>query len=940
MLTQASTSDRLAHRRRCLLGSATLMIAIGLAAAPGIAQAPGASAPATAAPGAQDPAPFNPATQPEERGTANAVPATPSTPNNDALPVSGSGQRAELVASDQKDIVVTGSSIRGVAPVGSPLIGVTRDTIQAIAPANSKDLLASVPQLGNFGANAEQSTPTRFRTPGYQPNIHNLGQFATLTLINGHRIAPAGTEAVIPDPSIVPVIAVQRVEIIADGASSVYGSDAVAGVVNFIYRRNVNGIEASGTYGWNGSRYRKYDASMIAGKTWTGGGVLFAYEHSQSKSPLNSQIPTLALGGDQRSRGGRDLRSTNCLEPNVTVNGRAYGYSTSTGTFSTTRNVCTPYLDPLGQVIPDQRRDAFLLTAHQDVTDKIDVYAEGNFSDYHTFRHGGRPSLTVTIPSTNPYFRLPPGVVATSQTVVRSGLGLFPSGDQPQSDRFWGFTAGANWHVGSSWLINLFGTISQTKDFNIEAPELDGLAAIRLSAGTTTATAFNPFGQAADNNPNVLSQINDNYVQESHARQGLREIQIKGDGPLFALPGGDVRMAVGIDHRAELLNQLQLSGAAGVNQNVVRDDHIHRIVTSGFAEFNIPVFSQQNALPLLQSLTFSIAGRVDDYDRYGKIFNPKYGANWSPIRGVTIHGSYSTSFAAPNLGEITSSFSVPRPNSAINLTDVTTGTFLGTINQLNPGGGNPNLQPEKSTSKSIGADISPLRGLRLSATYYAVEYRNTVYQPTANDVLSNAAFAIYRTLNPTAAQIAALLAAYPNQGQITTGFDAIIFYNAQNIGVRRVAGVDIEASYHYETQKFGSFNLGLISNHQTKYEQQIAPGTPFNSRLNTNDAPSWKNRYQFGWELRPVTFNLFYNYVSSYRYTSVNPAQTVKSYKTFDVTVAMDLSRWLDHGVSLQGRVVNLTNRQPPFVDSAAGYIATLASPFGRQFELTLRAKL
>jgi iron complex outermembrane receptor protein len=324
-----------------------------------------------------------------------------------------------------EEVVVTGSSIRGVAPVGSPLIGVTRDTIQANAPANTKELLASVPQLGNFGANAEQSTPNRYRTPGFQPNIHNLGMYATLTLVNGHRIAPVGTEAVLPDPSIIPVIAVQRVEIIADGASSVYGSDAVAGVVNFIYRKNVEGLEASATYGWNDTRYRKKNFALLGGRSWDGGNVMAAYEYSENKSPLTKDIPFLALGGDQRSRGGRDLRGTSCPLPNVTVNGATYAYQAD-GTFRTGRNQCG-LLDPKATVIPDGKRHAFLVTAHQQVGDNVTLWSELNYSAYETFRWGGRPSITVTVPNTNPYFRLPAGVTATSETVTVAGLGFFPS---------------------------------------------------------------------------------------------------------------------------------------------------------------------------------------------------------------------------------------------------------------------------------------------------------------------------------------------------------------------------------------------------------------------------------------------------------------------------------------------------------------------------------
>jgi iron complex outermembrane receptor protein len=854
-----------------------------------------------------------------------------------AFVAAGAANAQEAAETDLSEVVVTGSSIRGVAPVGSALIGVTRDTIQATAPANTKELLASVPQLGNFGANAEQSTPNRYRTPGFQPNIHNLGMYATLTLVNGHRIAPVGTEAVLPDPSIIPVIAVQRVEVIADGASSVYGSDAVAGVVNFIYRKNVEGIEASATYGANNTRYEKRDFALLGGHSWGSGNIMAAYEYSENKSPLTKDIPFLALGGDQRSRGGRDLRGSTCLNPNVTVNGTTYAYNG--GAFTPGRNVCG-LLDEKSTVIPDAKRHAFLVTARQEVNDRLTLWSEVNYSTYETFRWGGRPPLNLTVPSTNPYFQLPPGVTANSISVTRSGLGLFPSGAQNQSSKFYGITLGADVDLGNDWLANVMLHASRTNDFNVEAPELDLLAAQRLANGTTRATALNPFGQAADNDPAVLAQINNDYYQRSKASQRLRELQVKADGPVYTLPGGDIRAALGVDFRTDQAVQLQTAGALGPNLLTVRDDNISRGVTSGFTELNIPIFSDQNARPGFERLTLSLSGRYDYYEKYGGQFNPKYGAVWEPIRGISLHGSYGTSFAAPNMGMITSTFTVPRTNRVTNLTDVTTGIFLGTINELNPGGGNPDLKPEEATTWSVGVDFVPdyVPGLRFSTTYYEVEYRNTVYQPTTADVLTNPQFAMYRIIHPTQAQIDEVLRAMPPQGPITTGFDAIIWYNAQNMGVRRVAGVDIDGAYQFTTDSLGTFNLGITANRQTRYEQQVVSTAAFKSRLGTNDAPHWKTRYSLGWNLDPVTVSVFANYISGFRNTSVTPNQKVKSNTTFDVSANVDL-KMVREGLSLQVRAVNVFDKDPPFYDSSNGYYAALASPFGRQLEATIRMK-
>ena len=901
-----------AHQYKLKLLRSIAFIAISATAGTALAQ----SAPVS--PAADAAVPGTPANVQSKAGETNPLPSRDTTAEGDG---------------PANEIVVTGSSIRGVAPTGSNLISIGRDTIQATAPANTKELLASIPQLGNFGANAEQSTPSRFRTSGFQPNIHNLGTFATLTLFNGHRFAPVGGEAVFPDPSIIPVIAVQRVEVIADGASSVYGSDAVAGVVNFIYRRNVEGIEASATYGFNGSRYQKRDASIIGGHSWGSGSIMAAYEYSDNKSPLNTEIETLALGGDQRSRGGRDLRQNTCLDPNVTVGGKTYAYPA----YTVGRNLCGVLNEQ--QVIPDGGRHAALVTVRQTLNDTIELWSEFNYSSYKTTRTGGRQALNLTIPNTNPFFRLPPGVTATSIAVTRSGLGLFPGAVSDQTSKVWGITAGADIKLGSDWVANILTHVSKTNDYNKD-PELDLLAAQRLANGTTPATALNPFGQAADNNPAVLAQINNDYAQINKTSQRLRELQVKADGPIVTIPGGEIRASVGLDVRTEQAVQLQTAGSPNATLLVVRDDDISRSVSSAFTEVNIPLFGEENALPGLQRLVVSLSGRYDYYEKLHGVFNPKYGIVWSPIRGVSAHGSYGTSFAAPNIGLTTSTFTVPRPNSALNLTDVTTGTFLGTLNVLNPGGGNPDLTPEEATTWSAGVDLAPgfVPGLRMSATYYNVEYRNTVNSITTAQVLTIPGFVGFRTLNPTPQQIADLLARFPPQAPITTGFDAIIYLNAQNIGIRKIAGLDIDASYAFNTS-FGAFTLGANANRQLKYEQQVVTGTPFTSRLGTSDAVKWKGRFSLGWNLEPVNVSVFVNHTGGFTNTTITPNQSVKSFTTIDLSVSFTLDR-LIQGASIQFRGANVFDKDPPFYNAANGYFPNLASPFGRQVEATLRIKI
>ncbi|OJU08232.1 MAG: hypothetical protein BGN86_11505, partial [Caulobacterales bacterium 68-7] len=809
-----------------------------------------------------------------------------------------------------EEVVVTGSSIRGVAPVGSALIGVSRDTIQATAPANTKDLMATVPQLGNFGANAEQSTSNRFRTAGFQPNIHNLGIYATLTLVNGHRIAPTGGEAVFPDPSMIPTIAVQRVELIADGASAIYGSDAVAGVVNFIYRKPVDTLETQVTYGFNDTRYQKRNAAILYGKTWDGGGLMAAYEYSDNKSPWNTEIPFLALGGDQTSRGGRDLRGNNCLTPRYqavtfTPSGQPRGTGTSYGAGP---NYSTAAVDQrcgvLNQtnVIPDGQRHAFLLTAEHQLTDSLKISAELNHSYYDTTSIGGRQTLNIVVPRTNPYFagNVPPALANANQVlVVRSGLGLFPAGIQEQYAEFTGLTLNGELDIGGDWKANAMVHASRTRDYN-ESPELDLLNLQAAANGTTTATALNPFAPAGTGTPaSVLASINNGFAQINKSSQRLREVQIKADGPVVSIPGGEIRAAIGIDFRNDQSIQHQTAGSQATGSSYfrrVRDDNIRRSIFATFAEFNVPLVSDLNAKPGINALTLSISGRYDYYEAYGGKLNPKYGVVYSPVEGLNLRASYGTNFAAPNAGLLGSIFGVPQTNSNYAgfgpiAAGPLKGTTLGVINVYNIGGGNPDLEPEEATTYSYGFDYTPtgmFEGLRFGATYYYVDYTNLIYKATQTDVIGNPAFEQYRVINPTEAQIQEAIRLYPSQQPITTTYDLLFNSNAINIGSRHIGGVDLDASYRLNTDNFGTFNFAVNANRQLTWEQQVSSGQPFVSNLGTEQAPNWKTRYTVQWNRDALSAAMFINYVSDFRnLNSVGGVfQQVDSYTTVDLTGA------------------------------------------------------
>jgi len=840
---------------------------------------------------------------------------------------------AAMTAEEEEaaEIVVTGTSIRGVAPIGSPMVAIDQEFVKVNAPANLSELLSLIPQLGNFGVNHEVATTGRFRTGGFLPNIHNIGIFATLALFNGHRMAAVGGEAVLPDPGMIPVLAIGRVEVVADGSSAVYGSDAVAGVANFVYRRDMDGFEAQGTYGFSPEHsYEKRNLALGWGKKWDTGNVMIVGEYSANKSPTNEEIPFIRA--NQTFRGGRDQRGTTCSLPNVTIGSTVYAYP-SFATGNANRNRCETILGQ--EVVPESKRFSLLATVRQELNDTVTLWAEGNYTNLETSRVANPRNMNITVPANNPYLVLPPGVtLGANQTasVVRNGEGLFPNPINSQKSEVIGLTLGADVKLGSSWLLNIMTHYSKTNDFNSQ-PEIDLIAAQTLANATTLATAFNPFGQAAQNQASVLSQINNGFTQINDSSQYLRQLVVKADGPLFALGGGDARMAVGTEFRDEQTQQLQVGGVPGPTQLLVRDDNISRFVAAAFAEVNLPFFTAQNATPGFQRLEVSLSARYDHYQQLGGTFNPKIGVVWAPARDISLRGSWSTSFVAPNLGLITSIFGVPQ--IGLNIAG-----FGNNVNIYNQGGGNPALTPEEAKTYSFGVDLTPtfIPNLRLSVTYYNVTYKNLVYKPTQADAFNNPFFSFAVIRNPTPAQVVAAIAAAPPQSPVPTRIDAIFQSFAINVGQRVIDGLDIDLSYKVPTS-FGTFNLTANANRQLGFRQELAPGTGFQDIIGQQSAIKWRGRGGLSWNLDDLTVSGFMTYVGGFtNITTGTPFPNVKSWETFDMTVQYNLPKVLK-GSQIQLRGSNIFNRWPPFYDGTQGFFSNAHSPFGRTLELTLRTR-
>src|SRR6185503_5622288 len=220
-------------------------------------------------------------------------------------------------------VTATGTSIKGIAPVGTNLITVDAGAIKATGAVTTEEVLGQIPQLANT-FNTQAVSPTAINIGGVRPSIRYnpaqtiLGTSSTLLLLDGHNMVGVSGLATTPDGGLIPTIVLQRIDVLPDGASSIYGANAIAGVINTVTRDTFQGFSANASVGV-ADGYSAFNASMMAGTDWGDGGAYLAFEHKDNTFLMAKDRPYTKM--DLTGIGGRDSRGTSCDLANITVPG-------------------------------------------------------------------------------------------------------------------------------------------------------------------------------------------------------------------------------------------------------------------------------------------------------------------------------------------------------------------------------------------------------------------------------------------------------------------------------------------------------------------------------------------------------------------------------------------------------------------------------------------
>ena len=828
------------------------------------------------------------------------------------------------------EIVVTGTSIRGIPPTGSGLISVTREDAKLVGAPSTPELLATVPQLNSF------NTAPRVSNGGlgsFAPGLRGLPSAATLPLMNGHRLISGSVQQTNPDFPFIPELAIERVEIVADGASAIYGSDAVAGVVNFITRRRVSGLEAIVRYGM-ADDYHAFNAGAIFGQHWDSGSIVVAYQYQENGNITGADRRYRSL--DFRAAGGIDTRSTVCPDANVNLfTGTIYAApSLAPGV-----NTC----DPRGPVdlLPRDRAHSVLVSGRQELSSRVTLWADVLYSDRRDVVQAALPGQTfVLITAANPFFRAPPG--------TGSLFGFFDFRpdrlvgddhfDQTYRVRTGNASAGVDIELPREFRASIYGTFNWSRNDTLQ-PGINTTALTAAAAGTTAATALDPFGTGTS--PAVVAAILDNPTDFTN-RQRLRIGAIKIDGPLAALPGGDLKIALGAEYRRETYRQRGQSGGVGFPEDLDRN------VQSVYGELFVPIFGDGNARPSARSLSLSLSGRYDHYSDFGSTTNPKVGLVWEPVDGVNLRGSYGRSFRAPGLRDLGSTvgsyYSAAALVDAFGARDPSRGA--NQVNTILLFGGNQDLEPETARTWSFGVDLRPrfAPNLAASVTYYDIRYDDVIGTPSGLGALlfSDPTFATRVIRNPTAAQLNAAIA---NTVPFFYTFAAvpaignILDLRQGNFGVRETNGIDFDVRYR-RTLGFGTVFAGIAGNYILHYRNRLSQTSAESNSLQAG-IPRTTLRTTLGFTAGPVTFVNFVNHRSGVTASYATPTGTglyrADGYTTVDLRISVrvpDLA--FARGTELALQINDLFDATPPFFPGTDG-IGGAYNPIGRYAAVSLR---
>jgi iron complex outermembrane receptor protein len=853
-------------------------------------------------------------------------------------------------------VEITGSNIRRTdTETVAPVEIITREQIERTGKPTIADVLKSVPS--NTGGAFGESFSNSFAPGASSISLRGLGQKTTLVLINGRRVAGYGFAQNIQDTFVdlnsIPSSAVERVEILKDGASAIYGSDAIAGVVNIILRRDFRGVEASADVGFFEGK-KDYRATVGAGFGDLGSqkfnvfGVLDFYKRDElllkdtkfgetrdfRDEDGGRNFQSLTAGGvwtnvtgfnaaTGRPILGNERRAiADCAQHGRVVTAAeatALGFAIPAAQNLPQNTWCLTDVNQALSAIPGTQRIGTLVRGTFELSPRAQLYAEGGFSRVETEQTFTPPFYATTALEQTPVglrpftfnITLADGVagnpyVGSAARFTGNIFGLGARTSEITSDSLRGLV-GAKYGFGNWDLDSALG-YSKNEVENVGKNRLSKAAVGTVFNIPTTAQPPEPTSNASTCNLSLqYSSAGCRAMLIDVVRKSTSELSFvdtKASTELGQLPGGPVGMALGIEHRNEKIKDRPDPNATTGNilgQGITATDG-DRNNTAGFVEV---------ALPLTTGVEVQAAARDDYYSDFGNAFTPKFGLKIKPANEVLLRANWGRGFRAPTLPEISPSVATFFTTVNDPVTNINGAQVSGVL------AGNPSLKAERSRSTTVGLVLAPTTDFSVSFDYYDISWADIVLGDCCQAIVNND-FAIRQAGgagDPRVVRDPGNLA--PNGQPIIVRVEG----GYRNQQRTETQGVDVDIRHTLRTS-LGRFNTRLNAAYVTRFEVDGVEYAGTNGD-GTRTIPRVKGNLTAGWERGSVLAQLAVNYIHRYHQQLLDPSfftagtagQTgtyptkVPSYTTIDLFARWDVTP----NLQVSGSILNVTDEVPPY---------------------------
>jgi outer membrane receptor protein involved in Fe transport len=870
------------------------------------------------------------------------------------LPMSSLAIAQEQEAKENQSmelIMVTGSFVRRSENFSSPspLAVVDSVAIDAIGAKSIGDITQTL--TINTGAENTPDAFTQNATAGTSNmNLRGLGVASTLILLNNKRqvvTAQPNNNGVnfVDTSSLIPMIALNRMEIVKDGASALYGSDAVAGVVNFITKRDYEGTQISLDYqdGAHGDN-KEYtvqglwgtvgdDSSLMAAISYTNRSPLFTGDRRLSRP----QDDTSSLGspGSYFLNGTPFIDPTGCTEfggseillaPSGTVPGLEIGF-------------CGFDFGRTYSFVPDESRLTTFVQAKKQLSDDIEWTTEISTGRNRAER-GGSPTFPIltfpTVPADHPGNPFGTDVSYFGREIGNAGDGTSAPGDpaNTESDTFrfstmlQGELETGFWEVSytvakNDYLFTVNDTLAQEFQNALRGFGGQGCDPISGTAGEGACEYFNPFATSFTTLPNSQNVI-DAFTgrEEIDSKSSLEVIEAFVSTELFEMEGGTAGLAFGAQYRYQDLTQDY--------DSLANQDKFSFVIGNAdiYGEQDVYALFGELALPVSDDIDIQIALRYEDYGgTTGDTVDPKFAISWRATDDFSLRGSISTSFRAPSI------FQKDGGGTSLNqMVDPLTGAAAFAADRTS---GNDKLVPEESTAYNVGFSLEPVDDWSIEVDYWSFEFTDLIIKENFQAVLNaepQNPDRVVRAGDPINGPLLQVLTTYVNASSLET------------------SGLDIVSSYKLETDA-GTFTPSLSATYILAYDlvdPQSGPIDGVGLRNFSNigvSTPELRANLGLNWKHEAYSANIFARYVDSYSDdqncadgTTFSAACTqgykaIDSHLTWDAQLNVDLGSLFetDGAYVLSVGGVNLTDEEPPQVFTNAGFDSKVHDPRGRQ---------